>query len=414
MLGLLLLLLLCMAVHSQDHVLDAGGGVVVHVCAGPSCVAPYAVLVHGRAWLVAPPTAGASFLGEPLTLASVRQQAISATDKTLHPPLKPGTTAPSSSTALTMGWVDSQHRPVPFETSMVLNADMPGAVVFRQRFIDAVSNSSIEWRGAKGGGCDEVEQGWDQVGGRLLANLINQTAIQCCDACGRAAACDTWVMVSPDARHYYNLDCRLYTGSTGRVRSGTKALGGRPGRRLPAAADPNSALAAFPVFVNGKAEAALNVISWGSCQLAGTSVGRWTNSTTEFSASSGIPVVLFDKTGGSAALSPAEHYLVAVHSTRRSGVVEMGIKASVGQIPAGFTHDTLLYASSTAGVDATLVGWGDVLLRKAGKGRVDPYQRGDFALSHLGHWNDAVRKTTRLSHFHTKAYHFTKTGSGNT
>ena len=67
MLGLLLLLLLCMAVHSQDHVLDAGGGVVVHVCAGPSCVAPYAVLVHGRAWLVAPPTAGASFLGEPLT-----------------------------------------------------------------------------------------------------------------------------------------------------------------------------------------------------------------------------------------------------------------------------------------------------------------------------------------------------------
>ena len=30
-----------------------------------------------------------------------------------------------------------------------------------------------------------------------------------------------------------------------------------------------------------------------------------------------------------------------------------------------------------------------MLLRKAGKERVDPYQRGDFALSHLGHWNDA-------------------------
>ena len=36
--------------------------------------------------------------------------------------------------------------------------------------------------------------------GRLLSNLINQTAVQCCDACGRTAACDNWVMDLPDAQ----------------------------------------------------------------------------------------------------------------------------------------------------------------------------------------------------------------------
>ena len=45
----------------------------------------------------------------------------------------------------------------------------------------------------------------------------------------------------------YYLDYRLFTGSTGRRPSATKHLGGgEPGRRRPAAADPNSALAAFP------------------------------------------------------------------------------------------------------------------------------------------------------------------------
>ena len=58
---------------------------------------------------------------------------------------------------------------------------------------------------------------------------------------------------------------------------------------------------------------------------------------------------------------------------------------SVLAIPKGFSHDTLLVAGH--GQNDTLVAFGDVLLAKSGKKRIDPYK--DFILSHLGHWNDA-------------------------
>jgi hypothetical protein len=61
MLSRSLALLLCATrAHSPDHVLDAGAGVEVHVCEGPSCAAPYTVAVAGKAWLVGGRAAGAS------------------------------------------------------------------------------------------------------------------------------------------------------------------------------------------------------------------------------------------------------------------------------------------------------------------------------------------------------------------
>jgi hypothetical protein len=52
----------------------------------------------------------------------------------------------------------------------------------------------------------------------------------------------------------------------------------------------------------------------------------------------------------------------------------------------GFLHETVLYAG--VGVSRTLRGWGDRLLLRGGKQRVEPYSQGDFVLSHLGFWTD--------------------------
>ena len=48
-------------------------------------------------------------------------------------------------------------------------------------------------------------------------------------------------------------------------------------------------------------------------------------------------------------------------------------------------HETVLVAGN--GLNNTLISFGDLLLAKSNKSRVDPYK--DFVLSHLGHWNDA-------------------------
>jgi hypothetical protein len=67
------------------------------------------------------------------------------------------------------------------------------------------------------------------------------------------------------------------------------------------------------------------------------------------------------------------------------GLLQAGIKASVLSIPKGYVHETVLVAGH--GLNDTLISFGDLLLSKSSKPRVDPYK--DFVLSHLGHWNDA-------------------------
>ena len=71
-----------------------------------------------------------------------------------------------------------------------------------------------------------------------------------------------------------------------------------------------------------------------------------------------------------------------------TGLLAAGLKASVTTlIPAGTTYETVMYTSGTNSTNDTLHGWGDLLLKKAGKPRTNPYS--DFILSHLGYWTDA-------------------------
>jgi hypothetical protein len=152
-------------------------------------------------------------------------------------------------------------------------------------------------------------------------------------------------------------------------------------------------LAGFPVFANGVANAPLNFVTWGGCQLApdhqqdtGTHVGRW-NSYHPVGNSAGMaPFLLYNRDARAAVISPLDNFFVAIHSTKASeNHLQAGIKASVRSIPAGFVHETIIYAGH--GINDTLVCFGDILLKRGGKSRIDPYE--DFMLSHLGHWNDA-------------------------
>jgi hypothetical protein len=63
---------------------------------------------------------------------------------------------------------------------------------------------------------------------------------------------------------------------------------------------------------------------------------------------------------------------------------DAGIKATVESIPAGFLHETIVHVGR--GIDRSLLGWGDRLLLRGEKKRIDPYS--DFVLSHLGFWTD--------------------------
>jgi hypothetical protein len=101
-------------------------------------------------------------------------------------------------------------------------------------------------------------------------------------------------------------------------------------------------------------------------------------------ATTGNPLLLYNRNNTRGLiLSPLSNFHVGIHSTAgREHVLEAGIKATVKQIPANFTHTTVLHAGP--GIMPTLRGWGDALLLQGGKKRPDPYD--DWTLAHLGYW----------------------------
>ena len=139
--------------------------------------------------------------------------------------------------------------------------------------------------------------------------------------------------------------------------------------------------------------AELNYISWGGCQIESNTVGRFQRKT-GFSggltadATSGFPLLLYDRANAHGlVLSPLSNYHVGIHSTAGADhALEAGIKATVKQIPANFTHTTVAFASTS--IARALHGWGDALLLQGGKARPDPSGYDDWVLSRLGYWTD--------------------------
>eukprot|EP00755_Sulcionema_specki_P023991 Sspe_Gene.80233::Locus_50524_Transcript_1_1_Confidence_1.000_Length_1007::g.80233::m.80233 len=146
----------------------------------------------------------------------------------------------------------------------------------------------------------------------------------------------------------------------------------------------SEALLPFPSFAVKPADLPLNYLHWGGNQLNDTNISRWGD---EFMGDSqrGVPVCLFTETLRTLMFGPHGHFLVSIHAGASEGrFLDAGIKASVSEVPPGFAYDTIMLAGQ--GMNDTVVGWGDLLLEKSGKRRVDAME--DFVLSQLGYWTD--------------------------
>ena len=345
--------------------LDGGGGLAVAL---DRASGQYNVTLDGVPWLLSTDTEPATYFGAAPALNS----------------------AVASGSELRMTWRDVAGAPLPWRTDIIAPADQPGSLIFRQTFTAGVANTSANVSAA----CGPVAEGTDQTGGTMIERFENVTRPQCCDRCMADPQCDAFVIsTNPTPKTPYS--CFLIAGASGSRPRADRAVGRVAGRGGGAAQD--SVLAGFPAFRSGAADAALNYIGWGGCQLSpghgqddvGTHVGRWSGNPKLKATAAGLtPFLLFDQVARALAVSPATNFFVGVHSTVSAPFPQLllaGIKASVRSVPAGFAHETLLVAGR--GVNDTLVAFGDALLARTGKARALPYD--DFVLSHLGHWNDA-------------------------
>ncbi|MEQ0565184.1 hypothetical protein ABJI51_39425 [Amycolatopsis sp. NEAU-NG30] len=96
------------------------------------------------------------------------------------------------------------------------------------------------------------------------------------------------------------------------------------------------------------------------------------------------PLLTFDAQNHGYLLSPADNFPVANMARSSTNTVSNGIVSSVGTLPAGFTHRTMLVVGN--GVNSTFGTWGSALLALGGKRPVP--NDANVTLNKLGYWTD--------------------------
>ena len=96
------------------------------------------------------------------------------------------------------------------------------------------------------------------------------------------------------------------------------------------------------------------------------------------------PIAVFaEDASATSVLSPAYNFMAAnQYFDGESNILMYGVQGAVGEIPAGFTIQTILTASAQ-GPGGAMMEWGDVLLEKYGKDRSGPER--DMTLNYLGY-----------------------------
>ncbi|MGB6130844.1 MAG: hypothetical protein WBG54_03620 [Acidobacteriaceae bacterium] len=108
------------------------------------------------------------------------------------------------------------------------------------------------------------------------------------------------------------------------------------------------------------------------------------------------PWTFFDKQDHAMILSPADHFLVSTMEAQPDGTATSGIVSEIQQIPAGFSHGTLIAAGT--GINRVFSIWGSALLALGGKQR--PANDANVTLARLGYWTD--NRTTYYYKFDPK------------
>lgn len=130
---------------------------------------------------------------------------------------------------------------------------------------------------------------------------------------------------------------------------------------------------AFPSF--NRLPAGLGVLSYKDSNFSPRSFKPERGST---------PWVLFDAQGDTAVISPAANFMVADMSGDAKTEVSSSISAKVANLPAGFTHKTILVFGQ--GINATMEAWGTGLTDTLRVKR--PANDADLFLKYLGYWTD--------------------------
>ncbi len=95
------------------------------------------------------------------------------------------------------------------------------------------------------------------------------------------------------------------------------------------------------------------------------------------------PAVFYDNALNTVVLGPADHFMVA-STGQDQNLVYHGLEGLIESLPAGFTHAAILFFAH--GINASVVGWCDLLRRIYKVPARDPYQ--DRTLATLGYWTD--------------------------
>ncbi len=140
-------------------------------------------------------------------------------------------------------------------------------------------------------------------------------------------------------------------------------------------------------------------------QGQGATNGPWASTDFYGGTKGGIPLVLYKKTVGSdrglrsVVTSPLNNFMAATIASpephlfgNSSGKISAaGLFASVTEIPAGYTHPTVLVGAH-GGPTPALMAWGDILLASTGKTRTNYANHPtDVSLTHIGYWTGEMR-----------------------
>jgi uncharacterized protein (TIGR03437 family) len=96
------------------------------------------------------------------------------------------------------------------------------------------------------------------------------------------------------------------------------------------------------------------------------------------------PWLFFDDSANAFVVSPASNFQTSGTYLTNGGQISAGIDARLGDVPAGFTHRTILVAAR--GINRAFDIWGQALTDLQGKSR--PPNDADITLSSLGYWTD--------------------------
>ena len=137
-----------------------------------------------------------------------------------------------------------------------------------------------------------------------------------------------------------------------------------------AAAKPPPDFPAFTTFPPG-----LHPLSFREAAMSGPSFGLEHN---------GTPWILFDDAAHTAVLSAASDFLEAEMHGDGKTLLASGLNSHLANLPAGFTHRSLLVLGS--GIGTTVSAWGNALTNATGKTR--PSDNADLLIKYLGYWTD--------------------------